>query len=117
MLKKFFSFDGRIRRTEFGISVLLFVIASSVITEIMSIGNAAQIAGVLYLPLLWFILAQNTKRCHDLDSVGYFQAISLYWFWMVFANSSKGTNEYGQCISGGFKWKFPNCHLYYHISR
>ncbi|EOR95096.1 hypothetical protein ADIARSV_1584 [Arcticibacter svalbardensis MN12-7] len=78
MFKNSFSFEGRIRRMEYAISILLSLIANGIITETMTIGNGAQIVGVLYLPLLWFVLAQNTKRCHDLDSIGYFTYISMF---------------------------------------
>jgi hypothetical protein len=45
--------------------------------------------------MLWFLWAQGAKRCHDRGNNGLFQIIPFYIFWMIFANSEYGNNEYG----------------------
>ena len=103
MFKNSFSFEGRIRRSEYGISFILFVVARVIITfmaaGLMSEGNGNDSAVVLSLllsiPLLWFLWAQGAKRCHDIGNSGWFQFIPFYGLWMLFADSDNGMNEYG----------------------
>ena len=45
--------------------------------------------------MLWFLWAQGAKRCHDRGASGWFQIIPFYVFWMLFADSNYGMNEYG----------------------
>lgn len=98
MFKNPFSFKGRIRRTEYGLSYLLyflflfFIVSLSEIIENL-IGDIFIL--FLYIPLFWFILAQGTKRCHDRGNSGWFQIIPYYRLWMLFAGSDNGINEYG----------------------
>jgi uncharacterized membrane protein YhaH (DUF805 family) len=91
-----FSFNGRIRRSEFGISfILLFVIISllnAIITE--SDGDALALA-IFYIPLYWFLWAQGSKRCHDIGNSGWFQLIPFYMLWMMFQDGEVGDNKYG----------------------
>ncbi len=87
-----FSFDGRIRRTEYGISLIIYVFAASLIN---SIAKGAPILGLCYIPLLWFFWAQGAKRCHDRDASGWYQIIPFYAFWMLFAAGENAPNQYG----------------------
>jgi uncharacterized membrane protein YhaH (DUF805 family) len=50
---------------------------------------------IAYIPMLWFLWAQGAKRCHDRGNSGFYQIIPFYGFWMLFADSEKGVNEYG----------------------
>ncbi|WP_234109804.1 DUF805 domain-containing protein [Chryseobacterium sp. R2A-55] len=101
MFKNPFSFDGRIRRTEFGISYLIYtafaVAAQFFLSMSRETNNPALIFVFLgaYLPLFWFLLAQGAKRCHDRGNSGWFQLIPFYVLWMLFADSEVGENEYG----------------------
>lgn len=54
-----------------------------------------QILTVLYLPLLWFMIAQGTKRCHDLGTSGWFQIIPFYIFVMLFSGPASDADKYG----------------------
>lgn len=107
MFKQPFSFDGRIRRTEYGLSILIYVIASITTMSILPIlGNSTYglplilriwlpLMLLIWFPLIWFMLAQATKRCHDLGNSGWYQLIPLYGFWLLFADGEEGENYYG----------------------
>ena len=98
MFKNPFSFEGRIRRTEYGLSMLIYVVVYFLVLGLMSAGGSAgAIIGILaFVPLLWFVWAQGAKRCHDLDRSGWFQLIPFYGLFMLFENGQPGRNEYGQ---------------------
>ena len=95
MFQNPFSFDGRIRRTEYGISFIIYVVAAVIVNAIMQTGGGAAIIGMAYIPMLWFFWAQGAKRCHDRGNSGWYQIIPFYVFWMLFADSDSGINEYG----------------------
>ena len=92
-----FSFDGRIRRMEFGISYIINGISIQVITELSMETSGLNI---LLIPLLWFGLAQGAKRCHDLGNSGWWQLIPFYPLWLIFKEGKPGTNEYGDNPKG-----------------
>jgi len=105
MFKNPFSFDGRIRRTEYGLSFIIFVIAK-VITQFIAVGiagtNSSNMSGAIVLsyifliPLLWFLWAQGAKRCHDVGKNGWWQIIPFYPIYLIFGEGDKGDNEYGE---------------------
>lgn len=87
-----FSFDGRIRRMEYGISNIINPILSQIIIE-LSIETPVLL--LLLIPSFWFTIAQATKRCHDLGKSGWWQLIPFYPFWLFFQEGEPGSNEYG----------------------
>lgn len=93
MFKKTFSFDGRIRRTEYGISIIIYFVLYTVINEIIKEGNLG--VGLAIIPILWFLWAQGAKRCHDMDKSGWFQIIPFYVLWMLFIEGDSFLNKYG----------------------
>lgn len=96
MFKNPFSFVGRIRRTGFGLSLIIYFIAAFVIGLFIGLANLNE--GVMYIfliPVYWFIIAQSAKRCHDRGNSGWFQLIPFYGLWMLFAEGDYGTNDYG----------------------
>lgn len=100
MFQNPFSFEGRIRRTEYGITFIIYVIAASIINAAIQSGGGAAILGLAYIPMLWFFWAQGAKRCHDRGNSGWYQILPFYGFWMLFADSDNGENEYGQNPKG-----------------
>jgi uncharacterized membrane protein YhaH (DUF805 family) len=102
MFQNPFSFEGRIRRSEFVLSLIAFYIASFLI--IIMIGNGdpplLRIFGFAYIPALWFLWAQGVKRCHDLDKSGWWLIIPYYFLWMLFEDGKPGPNEYGDNPKG-----------------
>ena len=95
MFQKPFSFEGRIRRSEYGISVIIYIVVALIINVIGATGKGAAVIFIAYIPLLWFLWAQGAKRCHDRGNSGWYQIIPFYVFWMLFADSNNWINEYG----------------------
>lgn len=97
MFKNPFSFTGRIRRTEYGLSYLIYLIIYFLIGGLASeFGDIGPLLiFVIWIPLLWFMLAQGAKRCHDRDNSGWYQIIPFYGLWMLFADGDPGANQYG----------------------
>ena len=87
-----FSFDGRIRRTEYGISMIIYVAAYAITLGLI---EASSIFGIVLIPILWFLWAQGAKRCHDRGNSGWYQLIPFYGLWMLFAEGDMSENEYG----------------------
>jgi uncharacterized membrane protein YhaH (DUF805 family) len=114
MFKAPFSFSGRIRRSEFGISFILCCIAIALVQVIIgslildngssdssSDGSGAPLLFfILLIPMLWFLWAQGAKRCHDLGNSGWWQFIPFYVLWLIFADGEPGPNEYGDNPKG-----------------
>ena len=96
MFSKPFSFEGRIRRTEYGISLIIYFVIAMIVNVILESGEEAAILGLAYIPMLWFLWAQGAKRCHDMGQSGWFQLIPFYVLWMIFAKGEDGiVNKYG----------------------
>jgi uncharacterized membrane protein YhaH (DUF805 family) len=89
-----FSFDGRIRRSEYGISFLIVVFIVTLLAELLK--NGYSFASIGYIPTYWFLWAQGAKRCHDLDNNGWFQIIPFYIFWLIFKSGNNQINQYGR---------------------
>lgn len=92
MFRNLFSFDGRIRRLEYGLS---FIIWYFYLTFCVLITKGTGIYFILLIPGLWFLWSQGAKRCHDLDNNGWWQIIPLYGFWLIFQEGKDGDNQYG----------------------
>ncbi|WDF56360.1 DUF805 domain-containing protein [Mucilaginibacter sp. KACC 22063] len=94
MFKKPLSLKGRIRRTEYALS--FFVYAGIALFATAAIFAHGSMLWLLAYPLLlWFGIAQNTKRCHDVGNSGWYQFIPFYVLVLLFAGSQPGTNQYG----------------------
>jgi len=98
MFKDILSFNGRIRRTEYGITVIAINILAGILEFVVS-GGADGIILLLYLIIMvmlaWIILAQTTKRCHDRNHSGWYQLIPFYTIYLLFAEGDQRRNEYG----------------------
>lgn len=94
-----FSFEGRIRRLEFGLSYILYIL---LMVCIGALSDEAPILGLFAIPLIWFWLAQLCKRFHDRNQSGariftliipfYNIYVSLMLF---FADGDEYENDYG----------------------
>ena len=97
MFKKTFSFDGRIRRTEYGLSLIFYFITVSLVNVVVEQSHGdGKIFILAYIPALWFLWAQGAKRCHDIDKSGWFQIIPFYVLWMIFIEGDSFLNKYGE---------------------
>ena len=98
MFKDPFSFKGRICRSEFGISYIIFMFVYYLLLMLMAFSG--DLGGVLFflfiVPAVWFMWAQAAKRCHDLGNSGWYQLIPFYGFWLLFADGQRHENEYGE---------------------
>jgi uncharacterized membrane protein YhaH (DUF805 family) len=45
--------------------------------------------------MIWFLWAQNAKRCHDRGNSGWYQLIPFYFLVLLFGDGEEGENEYG----------------------
>lgn len=98
MFKHLFSFKGRIRRTEYGLTYLgnyLFSLPMNLVSDENLSVNFAITWLLLFIPVLWITLAQGAKRCHDRGNNFLFQFIPFYIFWMIFADGDETVNKYG----------------------
>jgi len=111
LMQTLFSFNGRVRRTNYwlasiGTSVVLSVVAGILVIVFVIFGAAASGDGnngdgtaalmgsmflvwlvPLYLLALWISLALGVKRCHDRNYPGAMMLVSLVpifgWFWAL----------------------------------
>ena len=107
MFSAIFSFKGRIRRTEYGLSYIIYfvlivfwqVVADALLSDYTYRGSIPVMLIMLCILfiLLWAIFAQGAKRCHDRGNSGFFQLIPFYFLWMLFAPGENTANEYGPC--------------------
>ena len=71
MFKNPFSFKGRIRRLEYGLSLLISFTALLILGALSAgepTNTVAIIILMVYVPILYFLIAQGAKRCHDRSS-------------------------------------------------
>jgi len=98
MLKKPFSFKGRIRRTEFWLTIIIYWLVIFVLAYLgnNNPGGTESLIGVLLLvALFWFIFAQSAKRCHDLGRTAIWMFIPFYVIRMLFMEGGVRANKYG----------------------
>jgi uncharacterized membrane protein YhaH (DUF805 family) len=109
MFKNPFSFEGRIRRLEYGLSYILYIIIYvPLLIYINQPGEPLPISliiAVIILALFWFMLAQGAKRCHDRGNSGWWQIIPFYHLWMLFGDGEIGPNDYGDNPKG-LEWDY-----------
>ncbi|WP_285055277.1 DMP19 family protein [Pedobacter ginsengisoli] len=104
MFKNPFSFNGRIRWLEYGLSNLIFFVPYILIGPYIESGTAMEQAVmlILYIPLSWFIFAQGAKRCHDKGVNGWWQLLPFYSLVLLFYRGDEGANEYGPDPKGKY---------------
>ncbi|MDL2262205.1 DUF805 domain-containing protein [Bacteroidales bacterium OttesenSCG-928-I21] len=104
MFKHCFSFTGRIRRLEFGLSFLIcfvYAFAMGLFLVFTSANDDLEILmHILLLPCYWFILSQGTRRSHDLGHSGWWQLIPFYNLIILFLDGEIGINRYGKNPKG-----------------
>ena len=102
MFKNPFSFNGRIRRLEYGITTLITAFPI-LILDVALDNDQEGTSGIwilLYIPLLWLLFAQGAKRCHDRGRSGWWQLLPFYGLLLLFYDGQPYTNEYGKNPKG-----------------
>lgn len=103
MFKRPFSFSGRIRRTEYCLTYIIYVIVAVILELLVDSGSTGVAEMLIYviamIALCWFCFAQGAKRCHDLGHNGWWQLIPFYVIWMLFVKGEAGINEYGNPVA------------------
>jgi uncharacterized membrane protein YhaH (DUF805 family) len=111
MFKAPFSFEGRIDRIEYFASILFSFLGRLLIVYLVfdglklddseTINNELRFFYFLFsLPIYIFLLAQGSKRCHDIGVNGWYQLIPFYVFYLLIAKGVEGDNIYGKDTSG-----------------
>jgi uncharacterized membrane protein YhaH (DUF805 family) len=102
MFQSPFSFKGRIRRTEYSLSWLIFLIyffsMGLIVDKDLEDGFLwvfVLIWLILFIPMIWFVYAQGAKRCHDKGMSGWRQVYVFSLIWLFFAKGDEGVNIYG----------------------
>lgn len=104
MFQNIFSFEGRIRRLEYGLSFLIYLVYVVVITNLLLVLNLIDLTGnqkndmiqiLALLPGIWFTITQSAKRCHDVGRSGWWQLVPFYGIVLLFIDGDIGGNEYG----------------------
>jgi uncharacterized membrane protein YhaH (DUF805 family) len=98
MFKKPFSFEGRIRRTEYLVSLLAYLAVYGVVEFLSAFTHGAVF--ILFLPAIWLMIAQGVKRSHDINNSGWYILIPFYGLWLLFKEGDKGMNQYGEDPKG-----------------
>lgn len=103
MFRNPFSFNGRIRRLEYGLSFIIYYIWFYFSAFVAFSIDGDISLGIYYLcmiPGFYFALAQGSKRCHDRGNSGWYQIIPFYGLWMLFGDGNIGENKYGSNPKG-----------------
>lgn len=97
MLKHLFSFNGKIGRLEYAITLILCSLYTSFVSEIIkppASGDFIMFLGISIIPILVICFASGAKRCHDLGVSGWYQIIPLYVLVMLFKNGVNTGDTY-----------------------
>ncbi len=98
MFSRLFSAKGRIRRLEYGISFviyILFYLFFNYNEKSGSLGANADLALVVGLVVYVLFILQSIKRSHDVGRSGWYILVPFYGIYLLFASGDKGINEYG----------------------
>lgn len=103
MFKNPFSFEGRIRRLEYALSYLIYFAGIFLVGMFIGLlgikegsGTEGMIIVMAFIPLIWFMLSQGTKRCHDRGNSGWWLLIPFYGLVLLFGEGDPDENEYGE---------------------
>ena len=106
MFKSIFSFKGRIRRLEYGISTIIYSFSTAILkltissiaanNHTNSFSEYKLLFFIINLPLLFFLCTQGAKRCHDINKNGWWQLIPFFPFFLIFKKGDFGDNKYGK---------------------
>ena len=95
MFANLISFEGRIRRAEFAITLILCYFVRSSLLAIFGELNLLSTISSVFLVLIFF--SQSVKRLHDMDQTGWLAILPVYNpILLLFVDGTTGKNQYGE---------------------
>lgn len=95
MFANLISFEGRIRRAEFAITLILCYFVRSSLLAIFGELNLLSTISSVFLVLIFF--SQSVKRLHDMDQTGWLAILPVYNpILLLFVDGTRGKNQYGE---------------------
>ena len=99
MFANLISFEGRIRRAEFAITLIVCYFVRSflfiIFDELIVLGNLLSTITDVFLVLIFF--SQSVKRLHDMDQTGWLAILPVYNpILLLFVDGTRGKNQYGE---------------------
>ena len=105
-----FSFEGRIKRSEYALSILIcygYAVVVGMFLHFSSFsGDNELLMHILLIPAYWLMFSQGARRCHDMEHNGWCQLIPFYFIEMFFLDGTLGRNKYGENPKG--QGNFPH---------
>jgi uncharacterized membrane protein YhaH (DUF805 family) len=103
-LSRVFSFKGRIHRTEYFVSFLIYEMVYGINVGLHFIhGIAIEIPIIInivsFIFMMWFVSAQTCKRCHDFGYSGWWQLVPGINIAALFIPRNEFTNKYGKNLN------------------
>lgn len=101
MFRKIFSTIGRITRTEYVLSRVFFnVLILASINLVTFYEDNTSFFLVLFPLLLWFRIAFEVKRIHDVGNSWPYIFVPFYSLILIFGDGTLGDNKYGENPKG-----------------
>lgn len=94
-MKKYATFSGRARRSEFWYFYLFYIIMYAIGAVVGITIGSSNIMYLFILPFWLPILAAAVRRMHDVGRSGWFILVPVYNLVLWCAESNSGTNKYG----------------------
>lgn len=118
--QKYFSYEGRLRRSQYWLYHLAQLLAACVVIgilygivfaagESLAVLIAVSVLGIaFYIAYIWSALSVSVRRCHDRDRSGWFVLIGLIpligGIWLLielgFLDGTQGANQFGPSPKG-----------------
>jgi len=96
------NFDGRARRQEFWMYILIYIVISIIVTAVARMIHFPMLSNILGLALLVPSLAVGSRRLHDIGKSGWMQLVGLIpiagiiWLIVLWAKEGdQGDNSFG----------------------
>lgn len=101
VLKKYATFTGRARRSEFWYFNLFSLIISILLTLIGEAMDFIYLSNIYSFAVLLPSLAVGVRRMHDIGKSGWYFIIPIYNLVLACTDGNSGENEYGEDPKGG----------------
>lgn len=95
VLKNYFNFNGRARRSEFWYFTLINCVIIFVLGFIGRLLHTSLLSSIYSLAVLLPGIGVAVRRMHDIGKSGWFILIPIYNIILAATEGAKGDNEYG----------------------